>query len=67
MKTLPINILKPIIDFYKVDKYKLIRHLIVKEHWTLRKVANILDITPSAVSRFLSRNEHLKENQNDQS
>ena len=51
------KVLKPIIDYYKQDKLKLIRFL-VKEGYLKQDIAKVLDVTPSAITYLLKREEN---------
>ena len=50
------EVLRPIIEYYRQDKLKLIRFLI-KEGYKKKKIAEVLDVDPSAITRILQRNK----------
>ena len=52
------QVLKPIMDFYIRDKILLIRFL-KKEHYTNRKIAEVLGCTPGAITHFLKRHKEV--------
>lgn len=49
------KIIKPLIDYYKADKNKLIK-LCLKEGISKTRIARALDITLSGISHFIKKN-----------
>lgn len=50
------KVIKPIVEYYRKDKIKLVRFL-VTEGYQKQKIAEVLDVTPGAITIFLKRNE----------
>ena len=49
------DIMKPIIKYYRQDKLKLVKFL-VEEGYQKQKIAEVLGVTPPAISYLLKRN-----------